>query len=179
MCASPLSLHTSIGAFSFPQYRCFTNSLPLIHLSSPAAIYSFFLPPYCSRSHIADKFQFDTISTVVFYNAIWINTKRANACALVHLLACLLARLLALSLISFTSPLNISIVTILMTKHFARSEQLKQLNRQAYSHARTHAQTHVYTFMIFYFHTVAREHITTIITTTSSAAAAAAKRNRD
>lgn len=59
-------------------------------------------------------------------------------------LVCSLARSLALSLISFTSPLNISIVTILMTKHFARSEQLKQLNRQAYSHARTHRRTYTH-----------------------------------
>lgn len=75
--------------------HCFTNSLPFIHLSSPAAIYSFFLPISrslsLSFSFIADKFQFDTISTVVFYNAIWINTKRANACAVVSF-ACLFIR---------------------------------------------------------------------------------------
>lgn len=96
-----------------------------------------------------------------------------NALMLVRSHICLLVCSLALSLISFTSPLNIFIVTILMTKHFARSEQLKQLNRQAYSHARTHTQTHVYTFMMFYFHIVAREH------TTTAAAVAAAERNRD
>lgn len=166
---------STLSVCAIASFHSLTVSTSQIHCHSficPARqlfIFSFFpaLLPFSrlSRSHIADKFQFDTISTVVFYNAIWINTKRALMLMCYRSfgcwLACLLAHLFARfvhSRTSFTIPLNISIATILMTKHFAHElEQLKQLNTgkhtRARTHARTHERTHIHTFMIFYFHT--------------------------